>query len=104
MDSSLFRMAAQIALTTWAITEIVMLLSARGRLAPLTGTRWAIVGLLCFAAWMFLSSVSIAAVAVIDRAGLVTVFAALEAGAAISAWGWLICNVHARFRIVRSGQ
>jgi hypothetical protein len=77
-----------------------MLIYARGRLTPIVGTRWAMGGLACFALWMMLSSVSIAATGIIDRAELVGVFAVLEAGTAIGAWGWLICNVHARFRLV----
>lgn len=104
MDSSWVRLTSQVALTTWAIAEIVMLAYARGHMAPVKGTRWAIAGLMCFAAWMFLSSISIFAVAVIPRADLVVVFAGLEAGAAIGAWGWLVSNVRTRFKISIGAQ
>ena len=100
MDSAIFRLAAQVALTTWAIAEIAILISARTRLSVVTGVSWAVFGLLCFATWMFLSSISIYAVALISRGDLVLVFAFLELGAAVSAWGWLIANVRARFKIV----
>jgi hypothetical protein len=58
MDSSLVRMVAQVAMTTWAITQIALLVTARGRVAAVTGVRWAALGLVCFASWMFLLSVS----------------------------------------------
>lgn len=98
MDSSVLRLISQVALSTWAITEIAMLLYTRKRLLLVVGTRWAILGLACFALWMFLSSISIYAVAIIPRADLVVVFALLELGTAIGAWGWLASNVRARFR------
>lgn len=97
MDSSLLRLASQIALTTWAIVEIAMILCTRGRLEKVVGARWGIAGLACFAAWMFLSSISIYAVALVPRGDLVAVFAVLELGTAIGAWGWLAANVRARF-------
>ena len=100
MDSSIVRLASLIALSTWAIAQIPMLLSSRGKLEMAMGTRWAIGGLCCFAAWMFLSSLSVATTAVIPRADLVTVFAALELGTAVGAWGWLASNVRKKFRII----
>jgi hypothetical protein len=100
----MIRLASQVALSTWAITEVAMLLYTRKRLLVVVGVRWAIFGLACFALWMFLSSISIYATAVIPRGDLVNVFASLELGTAIGAWGWLICNVHARFRIVAGNQ
>lgn len=100
MDSSWVRLGAQIALTTWAMTEIAILLCTRNRMAVVTGTRWAITGLCCFAAWMFLSSISIHAVALVSRGNLVIVFAALEMGAAVGAWGWLASNAREKFRII----
>ena len=99
MDSAIFRLVAQVALTTWAIAEIAILISARTRLSVVTGVRWAVLGLICFATWMFLSSISIYAVALISRGDLVPVFAFLELGAAVGAWGWLIANVRVRFKI-----
>ena len=99
MDSSFVRLVSQIALTTWSLTEIVMLLLTRGRLEEVTGTRWAIIGLGFFAAWMLLSSISISAVALISRGDLVWPLAVFEMGTAIGAWGWLIANMKTTFKI-----
>ena len=99
MDSSFVRLVSQIALTTWSLTEIVMLLLTRGRLEEVTGTRWAIIGLGFFAAWMLLSSISISATALIPRGHLIWLFASLEAGTAVGAWGWLIVNMRTKFKI-----
>ena len=104
MDSVLLRLIAQVALSTWAITEIAMLLFTRKQAERITGTRWAVFGLICFAVWMFLLSISIFAVAVIPRGDLVGVFVVLELGSAIGAWGWLIANARLRFRIASNGQ
>lgn len=99
MDSVYFRLAAQVALTTWALAEIAMLLLVRGQRGAVVGTRWAILGLCCFASWMFLLSLSIYAVAIIPRASIVLILAVQEVGAAIGAWGWLIANARVRFKI-----
>lgn len=104
MDSVLLRLVAQVALTTWALTEIAMLLFTRKQSERITGTRWAVFGLICFAAWMFLLSISIFAVAVVPRGNLVNVFVILELGSAIGAWGWLIANARIRFRIGNDSQ
>lgn len=100
MDSSWVRLASQIALTTWAIVEIATLLYTRGHLTPVAGTRWAISGLCCFAAWMFLSSLSVSNTALIPRSDLVNVFSVLEVGTAVGAWGWLASNIRTKFKIV----
>lgn len=99
MDSSVFRIFAQVALTTWAVAEIAMLIFVRNRIEPVAGTRWAIFGLTFFAAWMFTLSISIYAVAIVPRGNLVWLFILLELGTAVGAWGWLIANSLMRFRI-----
>lgn len=104
VDSTLFRLAPQVALVTWAVAQIAMLLFARNRLSAVAGARWAVAGLGCFALWMLLSSMSIYAVAILPRGEMIAVFAALELGTAIGAWGWLICNVQARFRVTAGGR
>jgi hypothetical protein len=103
MDSALIRLAAQVAMTTWAITQIVLLVSARGRVAAVTGVRWATFGLACFAAWMFLLSVSGVATGLVQRGDILWPLALLETGTAIGAWGWLIANVRVRFKINGEG-
>ena len=100
MESSLIRLAAQVALTTWAITQMALLVSARGRVAPVTGARWAVLALGCFAAWMFLLSISSVAAGPIARSDLLWPLAVLEAGTAIGAWGWLVATLRARFRVM----
>ena len=92
MDSALVRMFAQVALTTWAITQIVLLVSARGRVAPIAGVRWAVLGLICFATWMLLLSISGVATGPVQRGDILWPLALLEAGTAVGAWGWLIAN------------
>jgi len=101
MDSATIRLVAQVALTTWAMVEICMLVCTRGRVTEVTGVRWAVGGLVCFAGWTFLLSLSSAAVNVIPRGDFVWWFAALEVGVAVGAWGWLLANMRARFRVVR---
>ena len=100
MDSSLIRLAAQVALTTWAIAQIAMLLGTKPRLP---GTRWATFGLSCFAAWMLLLSVSGVSTGPVQRADILWPLALLEAGTAIGAWGWLIANVRIRFKFNGEG-
>jgi hypothetical protein len=105
MDSSIFRLLAQVALTTWAVAEIAMLVFVRNRIEPVTGTRWAILGLVFFSAWMFALSISIYAVAIVPRGSLVWLFVFLEMGTAVGAWGWLIANSKMRFKIeIHSGR
>jgi hypothetical protein len=97
VDSSFVRLAAQVALTTWAIAQIALLVSAHRR-AP--GTRWAVLALVCFAGWMFLLSVSSVAAGPIARGDLLWPLAVLEVGTAVGAWGWLVATLRARFRVV----
>jgi hypothetical protein len=87
-------------MTTWAIAQIAMLLGTKPRLP---GVRWATFGLACFAAWMFLLSVSGVATGLVQRGDILWPLALLETGTAIGAWGWLIANVRVRFKINGEG-
>lgn len=97
MDTTWIRLGAQIALVAWCMAEALVLLASRGKWTPVTGVRYALVGLACFAGWMFLSALTIRSIQLFPRENLLWVFAALEAGTAAAAWAWLVVSVHNSF-------
>jgi hypothetical protein len=86
------------ALVLWCAAEIAVLLLSRGRTTPVTGVRFAVTGLVCFGAWMFLSALSIRDAGLFSRDQVLWAFALLEASTAVAAWGWLCASVRASFR------
>ena len=98
MDWSLVRLISQIALIGWSLGVIVLLLLANGHPLKLVGRPWALVGLVCFAVWLAILSVSIGAG---RRTELVPVLSLLELGTAVSAWGWLLSTAHAMISVVK---
>lgn len=95
----MIRLLAQVALTGWAAAEAMKQILTRGRDTPTEGTRFAVAGLLCFGVWMFMSALSIKAVALFPREDTVWAFALLEAVTAIAAWSHLIVNLRHTFRL-----
>jgi hypothetical protein len=106
MDTNAVRMYSQLALVAWSVAEGIVLVLARGHATQTAGVRWALLGLACFALWMFLSALTIRDTAVFPREQLVWAFATVEFGAATGAWGWLWVNVRHSFRVSfgRSGR
>ena len=99
MDTSLIRLLSQIALVGWCVAEGIVLILSRGHATQVSGVRVAIAGLVCFAGWMFLSALSIQDTAIFPRESMLWTFALLEAGTAVSAWGWLVVNIKQSFRL-----
>ena len=100
METTWIRLGAQIALVAWCVVEGLVLLASRGKWTPVTGVRYALVGLACFAGWMFLSALTIRDIEIVPRSSLLWVFALLEAGTAGAAWVWLIVSVKHSFHFV----
>ena len=100
MDNSSIRIAAQIALTTWAVTLIAIFVFSRKRLLMDRGGNLAVLGLVFFSAWMFSLSISSASAGPIERSDLLWPLAFFEMGTAVCAWGWLVVNLWVKFRLV----
>ena len=98
MDWSLVRLIAQIALIGWSLGAITLVLLSNGRRLKLVGKSWALVGLVCFAVWLAILSVSIGAG---RRTELVPVLSLLELATAVDAWGWLLSTAHAMIGVVK---
>ena len=96
--TTVMRLGAQIALVLWCLCEAVVLLASRGRWVPVTGARYAIAGLLCFAGWMFISAISIRTIEMFPRATFVPAFAILQVCTAVLAWIWLVISVRNSFK------
>ena len=98
MDWSLIRLIAQIALIGWSLAAIMLLLMANGHPSKLVGKSWALAGLVCFAGWLAILSMSIGAG---RRTEFVPVLSLLESGTAAGAWGCLLSTAHAMIDVVK---
>ena len=97
------RLVSQVSLVLWCVAAAgVLSLSHRHRV-QLAGMLWAVMGLACFAMWMFLSALTIRAIQLVPRDSLLWLFAGLEAATTVGAWGWLVVytrhNFHFTFHL-----
>lgn len=99
LDTTTMRLVAQVALVSWCVGEIVVLLLLRGKWVRLVGIQWAIGGLTCFALWMLISALSIRDVAFFPRSLAVGPLALLEMGTAFCAWAHWIALTRRTFHI-----
>ena len=94
MDTTAIRLGCQVLLVGWCAATAVVVLLSRGRMMHAAGHSWALLGLASFGLWMFLSALTIKDTELFPRSSVLWLFALVEVGSVVGAWGWL--GVYAR--------
>ena len=98
MDLTLVRIVAHLLLIGWATAIAILMVLARGHSIRIVHVSLGLVGLGLFVLWLFGLVISMKSTGIVAREMIVLFLAALELGAGVSGWLWLIVAARSSFR------